>query len=494
MTSEDLQDRWATVKFQDVVESLQPGFACGKRDENGYVQLRMNNIGLEGRLVTDSLLKVPKSETDFKKYKLQKGDVIFNNTNSAELVGKTILFNDEVENCVYSNHLTRIRVKKEVTLPEFIMNYLRLQQRRGAFELLCRRFVGQAAVPRESLLNLDLPLPPLKEQKAIVAKIEELFSESRSARKALDKVPEIMKKLRQSVLTSAFSGKLIPLEYVGDEVELQKQIIDNKRKVDELRSGGKKTKKTLDESPEHSVELPELAQGWIWTTFSMVCSKVQDGTHFSPKIQYKEPGKNRYLYITAKNIKDDGIDLSDVTYVDENFHNGVYEHSNPERGDVLLTKDGVKTGAVTVNTLSEPFSILSSVAFFKPIRASINERFLMYYLKSPLGFKMITGQMTGTAIKRIILDKLRSSPIPVPTLPIQEKIVAKIDELFALSASIETNLATAKGRAILIEQSILAKAFRSELVTYLNDEPVSIVPERIKKSRENIGVKTSKKK
>ena len=71
---------------------------------------------------------------------------------------------------------------------------------------------------------------------------------------------------------------------------------------------------------------------------SEVCSKVQDGTHFSPKEQF---ATGPYKYITAKNIKHWGLDLSQLTYVSEKTHREIHKRCNPEKGDVLYIKDGV---------------------------------------------------------------------------------------------------------------------------------------------------------
>src|SRR5258705_1295720 len=114
-----------------------------------------------------------------------------------------------------------------------------------------------------------------------------------------------------------------------------------------------------------SAEQRDLPQGWMWTTLDVVCTKIQDGSHFSPQMQYDQVGPGRYRYITAKNIKESGVDLSDVTYVDEEFHRSIYARCNPKPGDVLLIKDGVKTGIAAVNRLQEEFSLLSSVALLK---------------------------------------------------------------------------------------------------------------------------------
>ena len=236
-------------------------------------------------------------------------------------------------------------------------------------------------------------------------------------------------------------------------------------------------------------DLYELPKGWVWTGLKIVCEKIQDGSHFSPQVQYPESGEGRYLYITAKNIKANGLDLSDVTYVDYTFHKSIYERCNPEKGDVLLTKDGVKTGVVTLNTLDEEFSLLSSVALFKTNKIILYSNYLRYFLSSPVGLKMITGQMTGTAIKRIVLDKIRQSYICLPPLPEQYRIVAKIEELFTLlDAGVEL-LKKVKAKLKRYRQAVLKAAVEGNLTKEWREanqgklEPASVLLERILQQR-----------
>lgn len=166
----------------------------------------------------------------------------------------------------------------------------------------------------------------------------------------------------------------------------------------------------------------EIPVSWTVSKLIDVCEKIQDGSHFSPSVQYQSPGHNRFLYVTSKNIKENGVDLSDATYVDIEFHKGIYSRCNPEKGDVLLIKDGAMTGVAVINNVDQPFSLLSSVALLKSLKQVLDARYLKYYLDSPLGFRMITNQMTGTAIKRIVLDKIRMSLIPLPPIAEQKKI------------------------------------------------------------------------
>ena len=122
--------------------------------------------------------------------------------------------------------------------------------------------------------------------------------------------------------------------------------------------------------------------------------------------------------------------MSNVTYLSESIHREIYKRCNPEKGDVLYIKDGVTTGVATVNSLDEEFSLLSSVALLKPRRDVLDPRFLTYYLNSSDGYRVMTGQMTGTAIKRLILQKIKESFVPVAPLDEQREIVAEIEKQF----------------------------------------------------------------
>lgn len=119
-----------------------------------------------------------------------------------------------------------------------------------------------------------------------------------------------------------------------------------------------------------------------------------------------------------------------MSYVSEETHQELYSRCDPQVGDVLLTKDGANTGTVAINTLDEPFSLLSSVAVLRPRADILDARFLRYFLESPKGSRNIVGKMSGTAIRRIILKRIKDATIPVPPLNEQKSIVAEIEKQF----------------------------------------------------------------
>jgi type I restriction enzyme S subunit len=205
------------------------------------------------------------------------------------------------------------------------------------------------------------------------------------------------------------------------------------------------------------------ANGWIETTLEDACIKISDGTHHSPKEQYDEPADGLYKYVTAKNIRMAGLDLANLTYVTQKIHREIYNRCNPELGDVLLTKDGVNAGDVAINTLDEEFSLLSSVALLKPKRDLLEPKFLRYYIESPEGAKRLLGEMRGAAIRRIILRSINAASIPLPPLPEQRRIVARIEELFSRLDAGVAALRQAKAQLQRYRQSVLSAAVTGQL-------------------------------
>lgn len=289
------------------------------------------------------------------------------------------------------------------------------------------------------------------------------------------------KALRQKILDLAIHGKLVPQD-PNDEpasVLLERIRAEKERLIKEGKiKKGKKSAKTSDK-PHYPFELPK---GWVWCYITDVTNKITDGTHNSP---INTP-KGDFKYITAKNIKAHGIELNNISYVSKNIHNEIYARCNPEKGDILYIKDGATTGVVTLNNLDEQFSLLSSVALIKPNKY-ISNKYLLYYLQSPLCYDSVRGSMKGVGITRITLKQIEKWELPLPPLSEQERIVCQIENWLSLIDTIEKgkeNISIALKQA---KSKILDLAIHGKLVPQdPNDEPACVLLKRINPKAEII--------
>ncbi len=165
---------WPLVAVGKVAKQIKTGFACGtaKSQSHGVPHIRPMNITEDGQFTWNGVKHISAEEYQGREeYALLAGDVLFNNTNSKELVGKTCLIVEPI-NGGYSNHMTRLRVLDDQCVPSFLAHILHTAWRKGEFIERANRWVGQAGINMDSLSKFAVPLPPLPTQKAIVAEIE----------------------------------------------------------------------------------------------------------------------------------------------------------------------------------------------------------------------------------------------------------------------------------------------------------------------------------
>jgi type I restriction enzyme, S subunit len=184
---------WRPVPLAEVLADARPGFACGEDLEDGVFQFRMNNITTEGQLDLSKRRRIPRDSRNLDAFLVECGDVLFNATNSPDLVGKTAFFPGLDEPAVFSNHFLRLRPHPDHLDGRFLSRWLNLQFQRGVFKGMCRQWVNQATVNRDALMAIRLLLPPLPEQRRIAEildKADALRAKRRAAIKKLDELTQ----------------------------------------------------------------------------------------------------------------------------------------------------------------------------------------------------------------------------------------------------------------------------------------------------------------
>jgi len=199
---------WRWEEIGPHIEESRSGIARGEKSrKEGYPHLRMNNISNDLRLSFSEIWRIPASAAEIKEYALQDNDILFNNTNSRDLVGKTCLFrppNDDT--FLFSNHITRIRTKDSLS-PHYFVFWLNHLWRKGFFREKCDVWVNQAAIRIEELVfPTKLPLPATREEQDIIANLlEKKMVALENARQAAQHQLEAISALPAATLREFFN-------------------------------------------------------------------------------------------------------------------------------------------------------------------------------------------------------------------------------------------------------------------------------------------------
>lgn len=360
---------------------------------------------------------------------------------------------------------------------KFLFYYLRYAGKRLSTKT---HGITQANINMSIAKRLPIPLPPESEQRRIVAKIEALFAESKTAQEALGKIPALLLRFRQSILAKAFIGQLTNRE-AGDisAPELVSRIKNQRPKSDNsFRTGRRRT--TLE--TRDSTNLAELPEGWDWVKFKDVAF-AQNGRSF-PSRFYTEEGVR---LLRPGNLHASGRLLwtpENTRYLPRSFSDRYAEFLIRENEIIMnLTAQSLKDeflGRVCM-TDQETYCLLNQRQARIHVTEAIYGRYLFWVLKSPIFRNFVTGLESGTLIQHMFTWQLNDFLLPLAPLKEQKKVVQRIEECLSYADGVEKATEAALNRVNGIDQSILSKAFRGELVPQNpNDEPASILLERIR--------------
>ena len=218
---------WATVK--QCSSLIQYGSSArASYNSAGIPILRMGNVTTDGRFLLDDLKYLPPDHSEFPDLFLNPGDLLFNRTNSADLVGKTAVYSGNPSPCSFASYLIRVRLVEGV-LPEFLVCSINGIFGKLWIKRVVNQTVGQANVNGTKLAGFTFPLPPRAEQSEIVKAVEEQLSIIDHLGADLDAKLIAAQSLRQGILRRAFSGRLVP-QNPNDEPasELLKRIADQR--------------------------------------------------------------------------------------------------------------------------------------------------------------------------------------------------------------------------------------------------------------------------
>jgi type I restriction enzyme, S subunit len=377
--------------------------------------------------------------------------------------------------CATNQQINSLTVNPELVSPEFLFWFF-------TGPLGQRQILANASATTLPILNksrfeaLVVPVPSLAEQHGIVSEIEKQFTRLEAGVASLKRVQAALKRYRASVLKAACEGRLVPTEAElahldGRSYETGEQLLSRvlKERRDRWEAAQLAKFDATGESPKdnkwkmrykepgvrRNLNLPTLPEGWFWAPVETISTKVADGVHKKPS--YVASG---IPFVTVRNLTaGPGISFDKLNFVSEEDHRVFINRADPQRGDILISKDGT-LGVVRVIECDTIFSIFVSVALIKPVMREMS-RYLGVALRSP----QVQAQMVpkGSGLQHIHLEDLREDCVPLPPFAEQQRIAAEVERRFSVLDKLEMAISANLKRADRLRQSILYNAFTGKL-------------------------------
>lgn len=341
------------------------------------------------------------------------------------------------------------------------------------------------------LWNYQFAIPPLLEQRSIVAKIEQLFSELDNGIACLKKSQEQLKVYRQAVLKQAFEGELTKLwrEQQASLPSAQDllDIIKTEREQAAINQG-KKLKSVIPLTQAELDDLPELPEGWGWIRVDDASSHIVDCLHNTAK--FVDRG---YYCIDTTCIEQGKINFDKARFVDQDIYMERIKRLKPKAGDLLFAREGT-VGTVVIVPDKTDLCIGQRMMMFRSISVC-HSSYLMYCFQSIIFKKQYIPLISGTTSPHLNIRDIVQLKIPFCSLQEQAQIVKEIETRLSVCDNMEATIREALEKAEALRQSILKKAFEGkllseeELTATRNDpdwEPAEKLLERIRAEKNQL--------
>lgn len=402
-------------------------------------------VGFDTEIDYDSGVTIPEDRID--SFKIAKSGTPLICAEGGSAGRKIGLLDRDV---CFGNKLFAIEPKSDWD-GKFLFYFCQTDDFRDQFRSLTTGLIGGVSIKK--FKEIQLPDIPLAQQRRIVALLDEALAAIATAIANAEECLGNVCELFDLALDKAMTGGMGDQEATyGSGHELLKSLGELRKQAVANGKAKKFKGDVVDGSDERFGDIPAT---WCWAQLEGLTTAISDGVHKTPK--YVPEG---VPFVTVRNLTaGPGISFDSLNYITWDDHCEYIKRTNPENGDILISKDGTIGVVRRIDTDIE-FSIFVSVALIKPITQDLG-RYLTYALSSNAVQRQIVPQ--GTALKHLYINDLRRIMIPLPSQKAQEIICDRLDAISAVTQELESGYIKKLEALRSLRRALLREAFNGEL-------------------------------
>jgi restriction endonuclease S subunit len=406
----------------------------------GARMIRMNNLQANGWDFSD-LKHIQLDDEKLQKYKLEPGDLLFNRTNSKELVGKCEVF-QESGDWVFASYLIRVRLDTSRVIPGYVSDFLNCPAGRIQIDQVSRQIVGMSNVNAEELKDLLVPLPPLQKQRQLALELAQARKHRDECLAEEERIPSELDDQIMAHLGIAKPNYPSLQIFAVTTGELRGSRFDPTFHHPKYHAA----LRAIESGKEPHVKLGELLLD------------ISGGA--TPKAGAEELyASSGIKFFRILNIRANHLDFKDLNFINPEVHEGLLKRSQLASGDVVMTITGRVGSSAVISHTELPANINQHIVRLRVNPSQCLPHFLAAYLNTSIGMLMSNRPVSGGT--RVALDygSIREIPVVLPNLNTQQKVIqlvaANMNRAATLRAQSENVWREARAK---FEKQLLNKA------------------------------------
>lgn len=400
---------WDKQKLKDLCEVITKGTTPTSIGfdftQTGINFIKIESITTDGKFIKDKFAAISeKCNSALKRSQLKENDILFS---IAGALGRTAIVNKEILPANTNQALAIVRLKENINVySRFVLLALNLDLMFEQVEK-SKGGVAQQNLSLQQLGDFEIPIPPLPEQKHIVAILDEAFATIDKAKANTEKNLQNAKELFESYLQGVFENG-----------------------------------------------------SWETYRFADLCNLITCGVASTPKYVDESIG---VPFLSAQNVKDGKVVLDKYKFISKEFHAELTKKNKPQKGDILYSRVGAKYGEAGVVEHDFEFSVYVSLTLIKPKLELLDNYFLKHLLNSPAVKEMAKKSISSSGVPNLNVNDVREFKTICPPLSQQKKLVKEIEKMREETKKLEAIYQQKLDCLEELKKSILQKAFSGEL-------------------------------